>query len=102
VVQEHGLDLAEVAPFLLLALDEFVFEGLDLGLHLVGLEHAGVVDAAFGVELAHLCVEELGVVLERELLLVGLQVRRRDRELLLDADYALVDAQVGNQLQVFV
>lgn len=64
VVNEHGLNIAEVAALLLLAADELVLEELDLGLHLVGLEHYGVVHPSLALELADLRVEELTVVVD--------------------------------------
>jgi len=102
VVDEHGLNLAEVAALLLLATDELVLEELDLGLHLVGLEHDGVVHPAFALELADLRVEELAVVVDVEQLVLGLDVGWVDGELLLDADHAVVDVEVLAEFLVLV
>lgn len=102
VVDEHSLHLAEVAALLLLATDELVLEELDLGLHLVGLEHDCVVHPAFALELADLRVEELAVVVDVEQLVLGLDVGWVDCELLLDADHAVVDVEVLAEFLVLV
>lgn len=94
VVQKHGLDLAEVAALLLLALDELVFEGLDVRLHLVALQDAAVVDSPLGVELADLGVEELAVVLQGQHLVVGAQIGGIECEVVLDAHHVLTYCEI--------
>ena len=102
VVDEEVLDVAEVAALLLVALQELVFERLDVGLHLVGVKDADVVDAALAVELADLGVEELDVVVEVDGLVVREQLRRREREPLFYADDLVRDLEVFGEVEVDV
>jgi len=57
VVNEQMLHLAKVAPFLFVALHEFVLQGLNVWHHLIGLEYTYVVDPSFRLELAYLGVD---------------------------------------------
>jgi len=100
VVDEHRLHLAEVAAFLLLAADELVFEELDLGLHLVGVEDDGIVDSTLALELSDLGVEELRVVVNVHQLVLGLDIGRVYCKLLLDAHHPIVHVEVSAEFSV--
>lgn len=90
MVNEHGFHIAEVAAFLFVALDELVFEKLNVRLHFVGVEDDCIVHIPFGLELPDLAVEELAVVVDVHQLVLSLQIGRADRELLFDRHHFLV------------
>lgn len=91
MVDEHSLHITEVAALLFVALYEFVLEQLYLRLHLVGVEDYTVVDPTLTVEFPYLVVEELGIIVYIDYLVLCFDVRWANCEVLFNTDDFLAD-----------
>lgn len=91
VVDEHSLYISEVAPLLFVALYEFILEHLYLRLHLVGVEDYAVVNPTLTVEFPYLVVEEFGIIVYIDYLVLCFDVRWTNCEVLFNTDDFLAD-----------